>query len=273
MRIDVEEAFKQKNPKLHRKIPGFVFNKIRRLIHEEGINKFINEYENEPPIPFAIHGLEDLFKVNIEVINEENMPKTGRYIIVSNHPLGGLDGLAMISLLGRYRSDIKLPVNDLLMQIKPLHGVFTPINKHGRNRQGAIQQLNDIFSSDDLVIYFPAGLCSRKQKGKICDLDWKKTIITKAKEYQRDIIPVYFDGKNSNRFYNLANFRKKIGIKSNIEMIYLPDEMFRQTGKKFTIVFGNEIKYTTFDNSKSEMQWAQWLKEQVYDLQKKHIKK
>jgi len=268
MRIDVEEAFKQKNPKLHKKIPNFVFNKIRRLIHEEEINNFISEHKDEPPILFATHGLEDLFKIEIKVVNEENIPKTGRHIIVANHPLGGLDGLTMISLLGKYRSDIKLPVNDLLMQLKPLEGVFTPINKHGRNKQDSIKQLNDIFASDDLIIYFPAGLCSRKQKGEIYDLEWKKTIISKAKEHQRDIVPVYFDGKNSNRFYNIANFRKKIGIKSNIEMIFLPDEMFRQTGKKFTIVFGNKIKFTTFDNSKTEKHWAQWLKEQVYDLKK-----
>ncbi len=144
--INVEEAFRQKNPRLHKRIPQFFFNKIRQLIHEEEINNFITEYGNEPPIQFATDGLEKLFKVKIEIINEENIPKTGRNIIVSNHPLGGLDGLALISIMGRYRSDIKFPVNDLLMHLKPLNGVFIPINKHGRTQQEAIRQLNEIFA-------------------------------------------------------------------------------------------------------------------------------
>jgi len=174
--------------------------------------------------------------------------------------------LALISLIGKYRSDIKFPVNDLLMVLKPMHGTFIPINKHGRNNTDAAKELHDVFASNDLILYFPAGLCSRKINGKIQDLEWKKTIVQKAVAYQRDIIPVFFEGRNSERFYRIANWRKKLGIKANLEMMLLPDEMTKQKGKEFTITFGNPIPYSTFDSSKSPKEWAAWLREQAYKL-------
>ena len=151
-----------------------------------------------------------------------------------------------------------------------MHGIFIPINKHGSLDRNAVQELNDTFASDDIIVYFPAGLCSRKQKGGIIrDLEWKPTIVTKAKQYQRDIIPAYFDGKNSNFFYNLARFRKAIGIKFNIEMLYLVDEMYRQKGHTLRVTFGDPIPYQTFTDEKDNKEWAAWLKEQTYSLNRK----
>lgn len=264
--LDVETAFKSKSPAAHKYIPRFIFRWIEKLIHQDAMNGYMERHINDSSVDFATHAM-DFFQVSIHAKNEENIPKTGRKIIVSNHPLGGIDGLALISIVGKYRSDIKFPVNDLLMQITPMRDIFVPINKHGRNNSNAIQQFNDIFESDDLVLYFPAGLCSRKQNGKIYDLPWKKTIITKAKETQRDIVPVFFDGKNSNRFYNIANWRKKLGIKANLEMVFLPDEAFKQKDNHFNVIFGKPIPYTFFDESKSDKEWANWIKEQVYTLQ------
>ncbi|MDL2296760.1 1-acyl-sn-glycerol-3-phosphate acyltransferase [Bacteroidales bacterium OttesenSCG-928-E04] len=265
--INVNKAFAEKSPSLYKKIPACVIRFVEKLIHQDEMNGFMDAHIHDSSIDFATAGL-DFFQVGLHVHGEENIPAAGRKIVVSNHPLGGLDGLALISVLGRYRSDIKFPVNDLLMQLTPMKEVFIPINKHGRNNINATQQLNEAFASNDLILYFPAGLCSRKINGEICDLEWKKSIITKAKEFKRDIVPAFFDGKNSNRFYNLANIRKKLKIKANLEMALLPDEAFRQKGNTINVTFGKEIPYSHFDKTKNDKEWVQWLKKKVYALKK-----
>jgi len=191
---------------------------------------------------------------------------TGRYIIASNHPLGGLDGMALIQVAGRVRKDIVFPVNDLLMNVPGLRPLFIPINKHGKNTEN-VRIIEETFASDKVVLYFPAGLVSRKQRGGVIrDLAWKKTFITKARQHKRDVVPVYISGRNSDFFYNLANRRKRLGIKANLEMLFLVDEMVKQKDKPIRITFGEPIPYTTFDRSKTDSQWAKWVKEVVYSL-------
>lgn len=263
--LDVGRALQSKNPRLYHLTPQFAIRAIERLIHQDEMNALIDNNFNDNSIDFATHIVE-YFQIGINLSGEQNIPRTGRYIITSNHPLGGLDGMTLISILGQYRHDIKCPVNDLLMQVKQMHEVFMPINKHGRNSMDSMRKLEEAFASDELILYFPAGLCSRKQQGIIRDLDWKKTVISKARQYQRDIIPVYFDGRNSNRFYNIANLRKHLGIKINLEFVLLPDEMFRQRGQQFNITFGSPIPFSTFNSSKTDIEWVNWLKEQVYSL-------
>lgn len=265
MQIDLRAAIKSKNPKLEKKIPNFCFRWLENLLCVEKLNYFLERHSNDSPIDFATNGCKYL-GAEYNAFPEENIPQTGRYIIVSNHPLGGVDGLSLISIMGKYRSDIQFPVNDLLMQLKPMEGVFIPINKHGKNASSSINRLHEAFESDDLIIYFPAGLCSRKQNGVVRDLEWKKTVVSKARETHRDIIPVFFGGENSNKFYRLARWRKRLGIKFNIEMLLLPSEAFGQKGKVLPVVFGKPIPYQHFDSSKNDKEWAAWLKEQVYYL-------
>jgi len=260
LKIDVKQTIASKNKKLAKWLPRFIIRWVEKLIHQEKINQFLAAYSHKPPIEFATLGLEKFANASVTVINENNIPKEGRYIVVSNHPLGAIDGLALISILGKYRSDIKFPVNDLLMEIKPMQGIFIPINKHGNNSVDAAKELHKVFASNDLVVFFPAGICSRKINGKIQDLEWKKTVVQKAIEYQRDIIPIYFDGRNSERFYRIANWRKRLGIKVNLEMILLPDEMVKQKGNEFTVIFGTSIPYSTFNSSKTPIEWAAWLR-------------
>ena len=181
LRIDLEEVLKAKSPKWYRRLPKFVIRWLKKTIHQDDMNDFLLYHSDDAPLDFA-NNVVKMLGAHLEVTNEEKVPKTGRYIIVSNHPLGGLDGLCHISLLSRYRTDIKLPVNDLLMNVKPMHGIFIPINKHGSLDRHAVQELNDTFASDDIIVYFPAGLCSRKQKGGVIrDLEWKPTIVTKGR--------------------------------------------------------------------------------------------
>jgi len=174
--------------------------------------------------------------------------------------------MALIDVAGKVRPDIVFPVNDILMNVPGLQPLFIPINKHGRNTEN-VRIIDETFASDKMILYFPAGLVSRKQRGGVIrDLPWKKTFVSKAKKYQRDVIPVHISGRNSNFFYNLANWRKKLGIKANIEMLYLVDEMVKQKGKPIRITFGEPIPWTTFDKSKTDRQWAEEVKKRVYAL-------
>jgi hypothetical protein len=271
--IDIEALFASKNPKLLRFIPRFVLSYLKRITHQEEINGYIWRNRDKFGLPFVEAILKE-FGVKAEIIDKRVVRDqlSGRLIVASNHPLGGLDGMALMHVLGKIRTDIIFPVNDLLMNVPGLRPLFIPINKHGRNTENA-HIIDRTFASDKMILFFPAGLVSRKQrindKMVICDLEWKNTFIKKAKKYQRDIIPVYMAGRNSNWFYNLARWRKKLGIKANIEMLYLVDEMSRQFNKTITIIIGDPIAFTSFDKSKTETQWAAWVKEKVYGLGEK----
>lgn len=262
--IDLEKIIASKNPKLLKRIPKFALNYLKRLLHIEQINGSIYEHRNKFGRDFAEAILDDM-KINIVIEGKDHIPLNDRLIIAANHPLGGIDGMALISEIGRIRPDILFPVNDLLLNLPGLRPVFIPVNKYGKNVENK-NALEDAFASDNTLLYFPAGLCSRKQHGKILDLEWKVTFLKKAVQYQRDILPVMVDARNSNRFYNLANFRKNIGIKSNIELILLPDEMYRQEGKTIRLIIGKPISYKTFDNTRSMKEWAALVKQHVYNL-------
>jgi len=264
--LDLDSVISAKNPRLLRILPRFVLNYLKKVIHQDDLNEIVLNNRNLDGIEFLDACIKG-FGVKIRYHGLENIPADGRWIVASNHPLGGLDGIALIWVIGKIRKDIVFPVNDLLMNIPNLKDLFIPINKHGSN-VGNVRVIEDSFASDKAMLYFPAGLCSRKQKDGICDLEWKKSFITKARTYKRDIIPCYISGRNSNWFYNLARFRAFLKIKSNIEMLYLVDEMFKQHDKEIVITFGKPISYTIFDKKKTDVSWAQILKNHVYSLGK-----
>lgn len=265
--IDVEKVFREKSPSVARLLPGFVFSYLRRIIHESEINEFLYTNRDKVGLEF-VDALLDSFQVTVKVEGAENLKKDGRYIVASNHPLGGLDGVALMQAAGRIREDIVFPVNDILMFLPNLQPLFIPINKHGSNAQN-LKIIQDTFAADKLVLFFPAGLVSRKVNGQITDLEWKKTFISRATKFKRDIVPTFIDGTNSSFFYRLANIRKNLGIKANIEMLYLPNEMFKQRNKTLNIRFGKPISHETFDTKKGNYnQWADRVKQHVYRLGK-----
>ena len=265
LQIDIKQVLADKNPSLAKVVPGFVIRYLKRIVHQDEINDFLRQYGNLKDAEFIKAGL-DFFNITYNVTGRENIPSAGRYLFVSNHPLGGLDGLVFINELSKYFADIKFPVNDILMNLKNLSGIFLPINKHGAQDREAVRLLEEAYSSDNQILYYPAGLCSRKKKGVIRDLKWHKNFITKSVQHKRDIVPAYFSGRNSDFFYNLSNLRNFLGIKANIEMLYLVDELFRQKGKRIDLVFGKTIPWQTFDSSKNPSEWAEWVKERSYEL-------
>lgn len=269
-KLDLDKVLEEKAPKIYNKIPRFVINYLKRKVHIDELNEILTIYADKDGVDF-MQSVVGYFNLSLEVEGLENISKEGRYMFASNHPLGGLDGICLSAVIGeKFDKKIKYVVNDVLYFIRNLQSIFLPVNKYGRQSKQATTDLRDAYESDNQIVTFPAGLCSRKVKGEICDLYWHKNFILKAIESKRDIVPVHFEGKNSNFFYRFANIRKTLGIKFNIELIFLPDEMFKNKNSRFSIIFGEPIPYTFFDHTRNALQWAQYVKEKSYSLAKRN---
>ena len=264
--IDVSRLIKNKNPKLLNWLPEFMIRWVERVIHQDEANAFLEKHQNSDEYTFC-EGALNHFNLRFTIKGEENIPPHPKKVIfASNHPLGGMDAISIIYLLKENRPDIKFIVNDLLMAVYHLKDRFVGVNKVGRNAALSLQKVEEQFANGTATFIFPAGLVSRKIKGKIMDPEWKKTFITKAKKYKKPAVPVHIDGRLTNRFYRLANFRKFLGIKINFEMLFLVDELFRQKNMKINIIIGEPIAPDTFNKSKSDKEWSEWVKRQVYSL-------
>lgn len=274
LRIDVSKVLEAKMPKKHRYIPRCVVKWLERIIHQDELNHLLLKNHDKTGVDFADAVLTDL-GIKTNVVGGENLPAngSGRYIFVSNHPLGGLDGMALIALLGHhYDKHLKFIVNDMLMQVVPLRDVFLPANKVGRQSHEVAKCINEAMAGNGQIATFPAGICSRRNTdGMVSDLEWTKGFISKSIEYRRDVVPIFFDGLNSDFFYKMAQMRKRLGIKFNIEMILLPDEMFKNRGKSFNIYIGKPIKWQTFTDGQALRDLAQEVKRVVYNLKTQSI--
>jgi len=253
-------------------IPGCLLHGLERLIHQDELNDVLEKTYPKEGTEFA-ESVYDYFNVSLIPEGMENIPNYGRFIFASNHPLGGLDGIGLIAVLGRKYGDdgIRFLVNDMLMNVEPLRTVFLPINKYGSQGREAARAINDAYASQRQIIIFPAGLCSRLgDDGMVRDLKWNKSFVAKAIEFRRDIIPVLFIGENSQRFYRTARLRKKLGIKVNIEQALLPSELCNANGKTFRVVFGKPISWENLAASGNSLAaLASAIKNTVYKLQTK----
>lgn len=262
--IDLEKILAAKKVR----VPGLARRWMERLLHVKEINAGIYENRELHGIPFAqkfIEGKEPHnLSITVKTLGMENIPSEGNQMIVGNHPLGGPDGVALMTAVGRVREDIKFPVNDFLCYIPGLKELFVPIDKVNKTR--ALAQLEDAFASANMLLYYPAGMCSRMTDGRIADPEWKATFIKKCVQYHRDVVPAYTEARNRNSFYRIANLRKRLGIRFNFEMALLPAEMFAQRGKTLTITFGRPIPWQTFDGRHTPSEWARLVKEHVYRL-------
>jgi len=263
--INIRQIFNKKNPALAKILPGFVFRYINNILHIDFFNDFIIRNEHRKGIDFVNQAIIE-FNVKEHIFGLENIPEKGRYIFASNHPFGGFDALLLMRNVHRKFGDLKFMANDILMSIPGLSSMFVPVNKHGGNSRDMAETLNKLYDTDIQILIFPAGLASRKVKNEVIDLDWKKHFITKAIRHQRDIVPVHVGGQNSKRFYRIANLRKFLGIKWNLEMFFLPDELVKQRNADVYIYFGKPIPYTTFDKTKTHDEWAEWVKNESYKL-------
>ena len=252
--------------KFGEKVPGWVVGPLKKLIHQDFLNDFFRQgWEG---VEFADECLKYL-GVTLEVEGLEHLSPDGRYTLASNHPLGGIDALSMISVFGNFfDGNIRFQVNDFLMYLKGLNSMFVPVNKTGRQSRALATGTDAIFAAQGQIGVFPAGKCSRKIDGIVQDVPWTKTFIQKSVQYRRDIVPVHFTGENSKRFYRVDSLGNRLGInkKFPLAMILLPDELYRGQGKTFRIAVGAPIPWETFDGSRTPREWAAWVREQTYNL-------
>lgn len=266
--IDVDRILKEKASKYYKYIPRFIISYLKKIVHQDELNVFLKEMDGIEGVDF-LEGCVSFLDMDLQVEGLENLPADGLYTFVSNHPLGGQDGVALGYILGRkFNGQVKYLVNDLLMNLKGLAPLCIPINKTGKQSRDFPRMVEAGFASDNQLIMFPAGLCSRRINGKIQDLPWSKTFIAKSVQTKRDVVPIHFGGNNSKFFYNLSKICNLLGIKFNIAMLYLADEMFKNKHKSFRVVFGKPIPWQTFDSSKKPQEWAQEVRKKVYQLTK-----
>jgi putative hemolysin len=267
--VDIEKVLQSKMGAKAKWVPGCVVRWLKHIIHEDTMNGFLWEARDLKGTPWLEACMKHL-QCTIEVEGLENLPAKDdpkRYTFVSNHPMGGIDGVALGSVIGKQYDDrFRYLVNDLLMNLPGLAPLCIPINKTGKQGRNFPQMVEAGFQSDYHMLMFPAGLCSRRRDGVIRDLPWKKTFITKSVEYQRDVVPIFFGGRNSNFFYRLSNISDRYVKKINIAMLFLVDEMYKNTGKTFHVKIGKPIPWQTFDHTKSPAEWAEYVKNQVYAL-------
>ena len=250
-------------------VPAPLVKWLERIVHQDEVNDFL--WQNRDKV--GVEWLESCLRyldTTLDIVGKENLPPKddGRlYTFVSNHPLGGQDGVAIGAIVGRhYDGHFKYLVNDLLMNLPGLAPLCVPINKTGQQSRSFPAMVEAVFRGDNHIVMFPAGICSRRIDGQIHDLPWKKTFITKSVETHRDVVPIHFGGRNSDFFYNLANLCKRLGIKFNIAMLYLADEMYKNRHKTFRVAIGKPIPWQTFDKSKTPMEWAKYVQDIVYKL-------
>jgi len=269
MKIDVEAVLRTRAPRYYRWIPRVAVRLLERIIHQDDLNGLLLSNAGRRDAEFAAGVLADL-GVTYEVDGEERIPPVSerRVTFVCNHPLGALDGIALIDFVSRrYGGDVKFIVNDLLRAVEPLSGVFVPINKHGSQSRTEVCGVDAAFAADNPVIVFPAGLCSRKDRtGAVRDLPWQKMFVNKCVEHRRRVIPLLFQGENSKFFYNFAKLRASMGVKFNLEMVLLPREVFLQRGRRFTVKVGLPISPDELRGGRGAAGQAAAIRDLVYQL-------
>lgn len=277
IRIDVAQVLRKRLPRLSHLIPSFLVRWVEKTICQKRLNSLLEENAGRTGAEFC-RGILKSLHINVEVKNRDNLPpkEHRRVVFVSNHPLGGLDGLALIDMVQRYYGGhVWFMVNDLLMAVKPLESVFLPVNKFGSQSRQSLKRIDEAFGGNDPIIIFPAGLVSRLQnvmcngewRKMVYDLEWRKSFINLCVVHKRDIVPLFFSGSNSMGFYKRAIWRKRLGIKLNIEMVYLPREMILAEGKSFTVYVGILLPHETITGGKDAQGFAEALRSEVYMLQ------
>lgn len=264
--IDLEKIIADKNPKLLKRLPTFLINYLKKIIWQDEVNRIIADNEGVSGVQFCRNVIKE-FNITTIIEGIENAPKAGGVTFASNHPLGGMDALAFIDKFSYHRTDIKFIANDILLNLKPMQDIFVGVNKMGTTAVPSLKNVDAVLANNESVVIFPAGLVSRRKKGVVKDLEWKKTFVTRARKHNVPIVPVIIDGKLSNFFYNLSNFREKLGIKANIEMLYLVNELFKQKNTTIKIIFGKPIYPDELEqNLMKDRAWAQKIKEIAYAL-------
>ncbi|MHC1778665.1 MAG: 1-acyl-sn-glycerol-3-phosphate acyltransferase [Bacteroidales bacterium] len=265
--IDIEKIISQRNAGLLNKLPGFVIKIISNIVYQDEVNQLMNKYSHLVGHEF-LRAVIDEFDIKLEIDGLENLPSNKRCFFAANHPFGFIDGLVLTYIVSGKYGELKAIANDAFMYVPQLQPFIVAVNVFEGSSKEYLMALDKTYKDNIAITHFPAGIVSRKQKGKIQDLAWQKSFITKAVSCERDVVPIFFHGYNSKLFYGINTIRKFFGIKANIELMLLPREMFKKRGKTIKVTIGKTIPFTTFDKSCSHFEWAQKVRSIVYNLGK-----
>ena len=263
--VDIEKLIASKNEKALKWMPGFLIRYLKKILHQKQVNEFISANKDNKGVDWCTAAVKYI-DMTYDIKNIEKIPKEGKIVLAMNHPLGGMDAIVLVDALKDHRKDLKFIVNDLLMNIESMENMFVGVDKFKKTGDSIRKKIKDLFKSDNAVCIFPAGLVSRETKGEVKDLIWKKTFVTYSKEYDRTIVPIYIEGKLSPFFYRLSRIRKFFGIKANIEMLYLSNELFKQKGKHITFIVGDPIEREFLQSEENDKILSAQIKEKTYEL-------
>lgn len=263
--IDLASSIKESDSDFLKKLPGFVVRMLEKIIKQDEINEILNKYKDCEGVEFHRNIIKE-FNLTIEVEGLENLPENRKCFFLSNHPFGIVDGLVLTkTVLDKY-GNFKAIGNESFKFIPNLRPYIALVNPYGMSSKSYVTELEKVYQSDVAITHFPAGIVSRRIDGKIQDFEWQKSFITRAISCQRDIVPIYFHGRNSNLFYGINLVRKTLGIKTNVELALLPRELFLKRNKTIRYKVGKPIPWQKFDHSMNHVQWAQKVRAHVYNM-------
>lgn len=263
--IDIEKSIRERKTGILPKLPGFVIKILANIVCQEGMNYILNKYSDNIGPDFLVKVIDEL-NLTLQIEGIENLPENKKCFFVSNHPFGIVDGLVITHIVSKKYGPLKAIANDAFMYIPQLRPFVVAVNVFDGSSKEYLQKLEETYNQDIPITHFPAGIVSRRREGKIQDLPWQKSVITKAVSSKRDVVPLHFHGTNSRLFYFIHSARTVLGIKLNIELMLLPREMFNKRNKTIRVTIGKPIPYQTFDKSLSPMKWAQDVRSRVYSL-------
>lgn len=262
-KIDIAQILYERSGK---RVPSVAAFLLSRMIHQSQLNSILDAGRGLTPEAFVKHVLGSL-NISYSITRTGELNPTGRYVFVANHPLGGPDGLVLADVIADMLGTVGVVANDMLAQIDPLAPLFIPVNKYGRQSTTTSAVYDAAMQSSKPILTFPAGFCSRITDGRVTDTEWKPRFVRDAVRYDRRIVPVYVDGTLSKRFYALYRCRRVIGLKTNIELLLLVDEMFRLGNSNLKIVIGQPVDASSLHGDASTK--CRYVREAVYALRQK----
>ncbi len=260
----LEEKAGSRLSKLPKPIRTLLISILKKIVHIKEINNFFNDNPNANAEEFLVKTLElAQYGYTLTPEDKAKIPKTGRLIITSNHPLGGLDGVALISAIREVRKDVRVLSNDVLSQMPNTEEIFLPVDVFNRkNVRKSIETIKNALEEEMALIFFPAGMVSRFRKFRIRDLDWYLGAMKFASKFQSPILPIYLNARNTFLFYFLALFHKAVGA------LLLPHEIFTKKGKKLQIKIGTLIPHSTIADKNIDFKAAtEKLYKYTYDME------
>lgn len=238
--IEVEQLIANKSPQFFDKSPLITrptLSFLKRLFHENEVNQFLEKNKDSVGFEFIDRVLDHFnFSYQVSQVDRRNIPAIGRVMIIANHPLGALDGLALLRLIGEIRPDVKIVANDLLMSLDGLKSLVLPVdNMGGKTGRQQLKAIMNSLHNDEAVIIFPAGEVSRISPSGVKDQRWNENYLKLAKKTNSPILPVHIGGRNSMMFYTSSILYRPLST------IQLPNEMFRQRNRKIPMQVGQAI--------------------------------